>query len=112
MALEERRAAAWPPFGRLVLLRADSHQREAAERFLLAAARMAQANPVASQLTILGPAPAIMERRAGRYRHQLILLASERTALDALFKDWLTALSHLPEAKQVRYALDVDPVEL
>ncbi len=112
LALEERQSAAWPPFGRLVLLRADSHQREAAERFLLAAAQLAQRAPGAGGFTLLGPAPAVMERRAGRYRHQLILLANQRAALDTLFKHWLTALGNLPEAKRVRYALDVDPVEL
>jgi primosomal protein N' (replication factor Y) len=112
LALAERSAAGWPPFGRLVLLRADSHQREDAERFLLAAAQAALSSHHGSEVTVLGPAPAVMERRAGRYRHQLILLARQRAALDELFADWLAVLQSLPAAKRVRYSLDVDPIEL
>jgi primosomal protein N' (replication factor Y) len=112
MALAERNAAGWPPFGRLVLLRADSHRREDAENFLVAAAEAARHSPQTNQVTVLGPAPAVMERRAGRYRHQLILLADTRAPLDGLFAGWLAELQRLPTAKRVRYSLDVDPIEL
>lgn len=112
LALAERNAAGWPPFGRLVLLRADSHRREDAENFLVAAAESARSSAQANQVTVLGPAPATMERRAGRYRHQLILLAGQRAPLDGLFTSWLAELQSLPAAKRVRYSLDVDPIEL
>ena len=112
MALAERNAAGWPPFGRLVLLRADSHRREDAEEFLMAAAELARRSQQANPVTVLGPAPAVMERRAGRYRHQLILLAGQRAPLDRLFSGWLAELQSLPAAKRVRYSLDVDPIEL
>ncbi len=112
MALAERHAAGWPPFGRLVLLRADSHRKQDSENFLVAAARSARRHADTSQVTVLGPAPAVMERRAGRFRHQLILLAAQRAPLDALFGKWLAELKSIPEVNRVRYSLDVDPVEL
>lgn len=52
-----------------------------------------------------------MERRAGRHRAQLMLLADSRSNLQAVLSGWLPALGRLPEARQVRWSVDVDPAE-
>jgi primosomal protein N' (replication factor Y) len=53
-----------------------------------------------------------MPRRAGRARAQLLLRATERrvlqSALAAASADWYA----LPEARRVRWSLDVDPIDL
>ena len=65
-----------------------------------------------SQVEVLGPASAPMERRAGHYRGQLLLHAATHAPLQRLFAAWLPALEALPEARRVRWSLDVDPLEL
>jgi primosomal protein N' (replication factor Y) len=53
-----------------------------------------------------------MERRAGHYRAQLLLHAPTHSPLQRLFGRWLPAVEELPEARKVRWSLDVDPLEL
>lgn len=60
----------------------------------------------------LGPLPAPMPRRAGLHRGQLLLSARERSALQAVLGDWLAQLRALPEARRVRWSIDVDPIDL
>jgi primosomal protein N' (replication factor Y) len=53
-----------------------------------------------------------MERRAGRYRAQLLLHAPTHQPLQRLLSHWIPALEDLPEGKRVRWSIDVDPIEL
>jgi len=108
-ALEERREAAWPPFIRLVALRASGTAPEAATLFLSEARRIARPT---EGVRLLGPAPAAMARRAGRHHAQLLLESAERGALHRFLDEWLPEVEGLPEARKVRWALDVDPLEL
>jgi primosomal protein N' (replication factor Y) len=108
-ALAEREAGALPPFAHLALLRAEAPEREAVHVFL-AAAREALPQP-SPGVTALGPVAPPMERRAGRVRGQLLLEAAERAPLHRCLDDWLPALESLPEARRVRWSLDVDPQE-
>jgi primosomal protein N' (replication factor Y) len=110
-ALAEREAAHWPPYSRLALLRAEADDAKAALSFLNAA-RAASADLPREGLRLLGPAPAAMERRAGRFRAQLLLEASDRGRLKRLLDPWVRRLSALPEARKVRWSLDVDPLEV
>jgi len=108
-ALAERAAAAWPPFSRLAVVRASALTAEAALEFLTEARRLAAA-PRAVKL--LGPVPAAMARRAGRYHAQLLLESADRAALHRLLGGWLPRVAELPVARRVRWALDVDPIDL
>ncbi|MCU0759257.1 MAG: primosomal protein N' [Steroidobacteraceae bacterium] len=108
-ALRERREAAWPPFMRLAALRASGTAPEAATGFLAAARRAARPPP---DLRVLGPAPAAMARRAGRHHAQLLVESTDRAALHRFLDGWLPEVEALPEARKVRWALDVDPLEL
>ena len=110
-ALEERREARWPPFARIAVLRAEATERDAPLRFL-DSARAAAENLRPNGVELLGPAPAPMERRAGHYRAQLLLHAPAHSQLQRLFMRWLPAVENLPEARKVRWSLDVDPLEL
>jgi primosomal protein N' (replication factor Y) len=110
-ALTEREQTGWPPFARLALLRAEATQAATPMKFLHAAASLARGQPVRG-VRILGPATAPMERRAGRYRAQLLLHAATHGPLQRLMSEWIPALEALPEARQVRWSIDVDPVEL
>ncbi|ABI57836.1 primosomal protein N' [Alkalilimnicola ehrlichii MLHE-1] len=112
--LEERRAAGLPPFAAMALLRAEAVQAGQARGFLQAAAERARAltGSEAGGVMVLGPVPAPMERRAGRYRAQLLLQAGRRAALHRLLERWVPGLSELPAARQARWSLDVDPQDM
>ncbi|MEG5265498.1 primosomal protein N' [Pseudomonas sp. JDS28PS106] len=114
-ALSERRAAGLPPFSHLALLRAEAHKPGQAEAFLDQACAEAEdllARMGLTGIELLGPVPAPMERRAGRYRAQLLLQGNARAPLHKLLSVWLLALEAMPSGRAVRWSLDVDPVDL
>jgi primosomal protein N' (replication factor Y) len=53
-----------------------------------------------------------MAKRAGRYHAQLLVESSERGALHHFLDSWLAEIEALPSSRKVRWALDVDPIEL
>jgi len=110
-ALTEREQSQWPPFARIALLRAEASNREAPLNFLHAA-KAAASTYVVSGVKLLGPAPAPMERRAGRFRAQLLLHAPSHSPLQRFMSGWLAAIAALPEARRVRWSIDVDAAEL
>jgi primosomal protein N' (replication factor Y) len=61
---------------------------------------------------LLGPVPAPMERRAGRYRAQLLVQASKRAELQRFLSAWVPLLYGLEGHAKVRWSIDVDPQEM
>lgn len=110
-ALVEREQAHWPPFARVAVLRAEAAGREAPVEFLDHAKKLAEGCGVGG-IEILGPAAAPMERRAGHYRAQLLLHAPSHGPLQRLLARWVPLLEETPSARKVRWAIDVDPLEL
>ena len=108
-ALGERQAAGWPPFARLALLRASAIEQEAALRFLSSARTAA---PQVAGVQVLGPVAAAMARRAGRYYAQLLIESAARAALQRFIEAWLPQVDALARSGRVRYALDVDPIDI
>ncbi len=109
--LVQREAAGFPPFAHLALLRAEAKHADPPMRFLHAAKRLLQ-DAAPRELELAGPLPAPMPRRAGFQRTQLLLSAPRRPALHAALQAALPAIRALPEARKVRWSLDVDPVDL
>jgi primosomal protein N' (replication factor Y) len=110
-ALTEREQSGWPPFARIALLRAEASTQDAPLKFLHAARAAANTYAI-NGVKLLGPAPAPMERRAGRFRAQLLLQAPSHSPLQKFMSGWLTAIAALPEARRVRWSIDVDAAEL
>ncbi|HVI59726.1 MAG TPA: primosomal protein N' [Luteimonas sp.] len=114
--LAQREAAGFPPFAHLALLRAEAKHADAPMQFLRAARQVfddiAPADRAGPTLERHGPLPAPMPRRAGMHRAQLLLSASDRRTLHAALDAVVPALHALPEARKVRWSLDVDPVDL
>lgn len=109
--LEERQAADMPPFTRLALLRAEAPSPDVAMNHLAAARETAQQLITESDLpvTVTGPLPAPMERRAGRYRAQLMLRSRDRASLQRLLTPLCLHLEGLKQSRRVRWSVDVDP---
>jgi primosomal protein N' (replication factor Y) (superfamily II helicase) len=107
--LAERQAFGLPPFAQLALLRAEARQPAAALGFLNHA-RAALGAP--GSLRVSEPIPALMERRAGYHRAQLLIQCDSRAALQRRLAAWAPLLDELPAARSVRWSLDVDPYDL
>jgi len=108
--MSERRIAHYPPFGYFALLRCESpHQAKALQFLRRAKQDMLPENSV----RIMDAIPAPMERRAGRFRAQLLICADQRSDLNATLVNWLNFLSTDKDAKKlsssVRWSLDIDP---
>lgn len=111
VALAERAHAQWPPYTRLALLRAHAHQIESPLQFLQAAKTTAQMLK-SDEISLYGPVPAPMPRRAGRHHAQLLIQCAHFAPLHQLLQEWIPMLAQLVEARQVRWSIDVDPGEL
>lgn len=109
--LRERKQAQWPPFRSLALLRAEAPSQAEPICFLEEAKHTALSVHTPG-ITIYGPVPAPMERRAGRYRAQLLLQSRARRTLQHMLSAWIPSLEHLKTARKVRWSLDVDPQEM
>ena len=107
----EREASGWPPYSHLAMLRASAHQRSKTFDFLDVAAQCARL-ATGDDVRVLGPVSAPMERRAGRYRGQLLLQSSDRRALHRLLRKLVGDLTSDVRARRVRWSIDVDPIEL
>ncbi len=110
-ALAERKATRWPPFTRLALVRAAATRHRDALRFL-ETARDLLAERCGDTLRVLGPVDAPMARKAGRFRAQLLLQSGDRRSLHAALLALRPALEQHPDARKVRWSIDVDPIEL
>jgi primosomal protein N' (replication factor Y) len=106
--LDERRHAGLPPAAGLALVRAEAHQVESARHFLSQAASVI----TWPGLEIAGPVPALMTRRGGYWRYQLWIQAADRQTLADRLDACMDALHKRPEARQVRWHVDMDPVDL
>ncbi|PJK12271.1 primosomal protein N' [Lysobacteraceae bacterium NML95-0200] len=120
-ALSEREATGFPPFSYLALLRAEGREADVALAFLQQARKLLEAglgrpalpfHGASSALGLSGPAPAPHPRRAGYQRAQLLISAAQRKPLHQALRAVIPLLYALPEARKVRWSLDIDPLDL
>ncbi|MGQ5522054.1 primosomal protein N' [Chitinimonas sp. PSY-7] len=106
--LAERKLAGFPPFLYQAVLRAEANQLDEALGYLRNAIHLA---PASDAVTVWDPVAASMMRLASRERGQLLVQSTARTRLMAFLSEWMLALRAQKPTK-VRWALDVDPLEL
>jgi primosomal protein N' (replication factor Y) len=108
--LAERRAAGLPPFAHLALVVAEAQRRETVDAFLAEVRRTGRAlGREAPLVEVFPPVPAMLARRAGMERGQVLAQSSDRRALQRFLPAWREAIAALP-SRRVRWALDVDPL--
>lgn len=113
--LAARRQAGLPPYSFTALLRAEANDLAQTDAFLDGAVELADGLLACHRIQgveLLGPVPSPMERRAGRYRAQLLILATQRSALHQLLHLLLVELEQQPQARRVRWSIDVDPMDM
>jgi primosomal protein N' (replication factor Y) len=110
-ALAERRAAGWPPYSRLAMLRGEAKDTAGLDRFLRAAAETGHAlhDPA---IKIWGPASALIARRADHFRAHLLIETATRAVLQRFLARWLPQVETLPGPPGLRWSIDVDPLEV
>ncbi len=110
--LKLRHNSGLPPFMHHALLRAEANRRGRAEAFLSTLCGVLASGELnLPGVGWLGPFPATMEKRAGFFRAQLLLQSHDRRALQQLLSSITPLLEQSPLARQVRWSLDVDPVD-
>ena len=103
--LAARKELSYPPFSHLVLLRFEGTSESAT---LAAAGRAAdelRGKAEGKGVSVLGPAPAPIGRLRGLWRAQVLLKSASRSSLRAV-------LAVIPQARDVRQVLDVDPYSM
>jgi primosomal protein N' (replication factor Y) len=66
----------------------------------------------AADVEVWGPVPAGMERRAGRFRAQLLLQSGQRGSLQRVLGTLVRQLEQAKAARKVRWSVDVDPADM
>ena len=100
-----------PPYGYLALLRAESSDPRQAAQFLNQIEHWLQPQAQALNVEVWGPAPALMPKKARRYRFQLMLRAEQRPALQQLLKQAVKKVEQ-DAGHRLKWSVDVDPVTL
>ena len=110
-ALAERAAARLPPATHIALIRAEATRQSLPIRFLEQTRE--QIGQIGQpRVEVWGPVPATMERRAGRFRAQLLLQSNDRGSLQRLLGTLARLLEQSKQARQVRWSMDVDPADM
>ncbi len=108
LLLAERKSLGLPPFGQLLMARAEARNLRMAEDFLTALRR----DTAPGNATLIGPLPAPMQRRSGRYRAQLLVLSRSRADLQRVAAQLVALGEASPTGKRIRWSVDVDPLEM
>ncbi|MDD9175700.1 primosomal protein N' [Aliivibrio sp. S2TY2] len=112
-ALQERKFAQLPPYTHLSLFRAEANNSDNVEQFLRQVRDILESHPQFHDATpVLGPIPAPLAKRAGKYRWQLLFQAPNRTVMQSMLRGAKAAIELLPLAKKVRWTLDIEPQDL
>lgn len=112
LALAERNSAFLPPYTHHIIVRAEDHDNQQAPHFLEQLRNWLETSPLKdASLWVLGPGPALHAKRGGRFRWQLLLQHPSRQILQKLMKNLLLLISSLPQARKVKWTLDVDPID-
>ncbi len=112
-ALQERKLAQLPPYSFLTLFKAEANDSQRVEEFLRQVRHTLEAHPLFDDCCqVLGPTPAPLAKRAGKYRWQLLLQTQSRSVMQKLLTSARPVIQMLPNAKKVRLSLDIEPQDL
>lgn len=109
--LQERQLSDMPPFSHLSLIRVDGKQARTVYTLAQRIAETAQ-SLVTPAIELLGPVPAPMEKKAGRFRLQLFAKSMNRVALHGFLNQLCLALEQQKLPSNARWSLDIDPYDL
>ena len=110
-ALKIRKDCAFPPYSFMLMIRARANNMSMTQNFLQDV-KSCITKDGGKGLSIYGPIPALMERKAGMYQSQLVIFAQHRKIIQQNLGNWMHAITARPLAKRVRWDIEVDPLEI
>ncbi len=111
--LRERQLSRMPPFNHLCLLRIESSVLQQGVRFARHCFETAfRLQQLVQQIELIGPLPAPMEKKAGRFRFQLHIKSASRPRLQRFLQQLAMKIETGKTPSQVRWSLDVDAQDL
>lgn len=108
-ALAEREAVGLPPYVYQAIARAEGANETQVIDFLETARRHGATS--SAGVTLYDPVPAGIARVAGKSRAQLLVQSDSRHALHRFLRHWVTSFRE-SKTRTVRWAIDVDPLEI
>ena len=110
---KEREITSMPPFSFVTLIRANSVNEKNVVDFLNLVKKMVElVEPQSPQNQYLGPIPSMLEKRAGRYRYNFQIKTHTRSKMHIILTKLIEQLSKTKSFSNVRWSIDVDPIEL
>ena len=116
--LKERQDAELPPYAYLALIRAESAVQEQVYEFLNKlhkhSKQVKNTHINYCKIKILGPIAALLERKGGRFRAQLLFQAENRAQLQQFLNILMPIIEKIKtsEYKKIRWSIDIDPIEV
>lgn len=107
--LNEREQSVLPPFSYFAVFRAEAYHEQKANNFLDAIKNM---SAKFSDVTIMGPVPALLAKKKGMHCQHLLVKADKRNALQHFLKCILNEIEKATDKQSVKWVLDVDPLEV
>ena len=111
--LSERQRWNYPPFGFQVLIRATATDKTNGLDFLQQLSNDLSTQDLhAMGVSLLGPISSPLEKKANRYRFQLLMSSTDRIALHRLLSQAMVKLQVYKKLGSIRWSVDVDPLNM
>jgi primosomal protein N' (replication factor Y) (superfamily II helicase) len=110
-ALAERRVMHLPPYSYLALLRVEAKDVAKLDLFCENAQRLASVNADKFNVRVWEPVASTLARKAGYSRKQLMVQSDKRSRLQLFLAVWIAAIRQ-SDARQIKWVIDVDPIEV
>ncbi|MCP4489093.1 MAG: primosomal protein N' [Gammaproteobacteria bacterium] len=110
--LGERRLLGFPPYARVIMFRADALSLQQAMDKLEEIRNILDVQASAHGLQCIGPLPALMTRRIGRYRAQLCLMSADLRTLRSILRAAMGEIENVASTHSVKWMIDVDALDL
>ena len=110
--LQEREMVRFPPYARVVTFQVDAVELALAMQKLDQLKQILTELNTASPVKIIGPMPALMTRRIGRFRAQLSILSDNTQAIRQILQQLMTKIQGIRNTAKSRLTIDVDPLDL
>ena len=109
--LDERLLANVPPYSHQIKLQAESFNAFLSRDFLNSCIDFINSSNNKSQdLRIVGPLPALMEKKSGLFRWELNFFSHSRSSLHKMVNSLQFFLYEPKKTRRVRWSLDIDPL--
>ncbi len=101
--MNSRRVMQMPPFGRLAAIIISSKQEQKLIDFAKELVRLA---PSSKQISVLGPAPALLYKLRGKFRYRILIKTKRNINIQKFFNAWL---ENLKVPSHIHLKTDIDP---